>query len=151
MSSANWQSFCIDLNVSRILMPAKWMPVRKLELTGTFMEDTPSRDNNVSSTWHKHEALGINIKMLSCQYRKYHCGYKTVIWSSYLHNGMSNAGKMSSLYWIRALVLCNWVDLLLDRTGRDVLLNQTLFDVMFSFAYIPYLQSLVRFGKQETT
>ena len=44
-----------------------------------------------------------NIKMLSYQYRKSHCGDKTVVRSSYLHNGISFTGKMSSLYWIRAL------------------------------------------------
>ena len=41
-----------------------------------------------------------NIKM-PCQYRKSHCGDKTVVRSSYLHNGISYTGKMSSLYWIR--------------------------------------------------
>ena len=45
-----------------------------------------------------------NIKMPSYQYRKSHCGDKTVVRSSYLHNGISYAGKMSSLYWIRALI-----------------------------------------------
>ena len=45
-----------------------------------------------------------NIKMLSYQYRKSHCGDKTVVRSSYLHNGISYTGKMSSLYWIGALV-----------------------------------------------
>ena len=44
-----------------------------------------------------------NIKMSSYQYRKSHCGDKTVVRSSYLHNGISYTGKMSSLYWIRAL------------------------------------------------
>ena len=48
-----------------------------------------------------------NIKMSSYQYRKSHCGDKTVVRSSYLHNGIPYTGKMSSLYWIRALVsLC---------------------------------------------
>ena len=46
-----------------------------------------------------------NIKMLSYQYRKFHCGDKTVVRSSYLHNGISYAGKIKSLYWIRALSL----------------------------------------------
>ena len=44
-----------------------------------------------------------NIKMSSYQYRKSHCGDKTVVRSSYLHNGISYTGKMSSLYWIGAL------------------------------------------------
>ena len=43
-----------------------------------------------------------NIKMPSYQYRKSHCGDKTVVRSSYLHNGISYTGKMSSLYWIGA-------------------------------------------------
>ena len=45
-----------------------------------------------------------NIKMSSYQYRKSHCGDKTFVRrTSYLHNGISYTGKMSSLYWIRAL------------------------------------------------
>ena len=43
-----------------------------------------------------------NIKMSSYQYRKSNCGDKTVVRSSYLHNGISYIGKMTSLYWIRA-------------------------------------------------
>ena len=43
-----------------------------------------------------------NIKMSSYQYRKSHCGDKTVVRSSHLHNGISYTGKMSSLYWIGA-------------------------------------------------
>ena len=46
-----------------------------------------------------------NIKMLSYQYRKSHCGDTTVVRSSYLHNGISYTGKISSLYWVRALVI----------------------------------------------
>ena len=41
-----------------------------------------------------------NIEMTSYQYMKSHCGDKTVVRSSYLHNGISYIGKMSSLYWI---------------------------------------------------
>ena len=44
-----------------------------------------------------------NIKMPSYQYRKSHCGDKTVVRSSYLHNGISNTSKMTSLYWISSL------------------------------------------------
>ena len=49
-----------------------------------------------------------NIKMSSCQYRISHCGDETVVRSSYLHNGISYTGKMSSLYWIRALSSQVW-------------------------------------------
>ena len=40
--------------------------------------------------------------MPSYQYRKSHCGDKTVVRSSHLHNGISCTGKMTSLYWIKA-------------------------------------------------
>ena len=53
-----------------------------------------------------------NIKMSSYRYRKSHCGDKMVVRSSYLHNGISYIGKMTSLYWIRAQALglsSNWV------------------------------------------
>ena len=44
------------------------------------------------------------IKMSSFPYWKSHCGDKTIARSSYLHNGISYTGKMSSLYLIRAMV-----------------------------------------------
>ena len=44
-----------------------------------------------------------NIKMSSYQYRKFHCGDKTILRPSYLHSGISYTGKVTSLYWIRAL------------------------------------------------
>ena len=43
-----------------------------------------------------------SIKMSSYQYRKSHCGGKTILRPSYLHNGISYTGKMTSLYWIGA-------------------------------------------------
>ena len=43
-----------------------------------------------------------NINMSSYQYRISHCGDKTVVRSSYVHNGNSYTGKTTSLYWIRA-------------------------------------------------
>ena len=46
-----------------------------------------------------------NIKMSSYQYRNSHFGDKTAVRSSYLHNGISYTGKMSSLYWIGPLLL----------------------------------------------
>ena len=47
-----------------------------------------------------------NIKMSSYHYKKSHCGNKTAIRSSYLHNGISYADKISSLYKIWTLVWC---------------------------------------------
>ena len=40
-----------------------------------------------------------DLKMSFCQYRKSHCGDKTIVRSSYLHNGISYICKMASLYW----------------------------------------------------
>ena len=40
--------------------------------------------------------------MPSCQSRKSHCGDDTILRPSYLHNGISYTGKITSLYWIRA-------------------------------------------------
>ena len=52
-----------------------------------------------------------NIKMPSYRYRKSHCGDKTVVRSSYLHNGISYTGKMTSLYWIRTQTTsCHGID-----------------------------------------
>ena len=38
-------------------------------------------------------------------YRKSHCGDKMILRQSYLHNGISYTGKMTSSYWIRPLLL----------------------------------------------
>ena len=46
-----------------------------------------------------------NIKVPSYQYRKSHCGDKTVVRSSYLHNGISYTDKMVYFYWISPLVI----------------------------------------------
>ena len=79
-------------------------------------------------------ALIFNIKMSSCQYRKSHCGDKTVARSSYLHNGISYTGKMSSLYWIRALdvilkmqcsILFYWLVTALQWMPRDLTHNRS--------------------------
>ena len=45
-----------------------------------------------------------NMKKLSYQYRKSHCGDKTILRPSYLHNAISYIGKMTFLYWIRAQI-----------------------------------------------
>ena len=44
----------------------------------------------------------INIKMPSYQYRKSHCGDKTILRPSHLHNEISYTGKTTSLYWLGA-------------------------------------------------
>ena len=49
-----------------------------------------------------------NIKMSSYQYRKYHFGDQTILRPSYLHNGISYTGSMTSLYWIMAQCPCEY-------------------------------------------
>ena len=56
---------------------------------------------SVSTLLVQNSGPRFNIKMSSYQYRKSHCGDNTVVRSSYLHNGISYTGKMSSLYWFR--------------------------------------------------
>ena len=51
--------------------------------------------------WHD-QGPWFNIKISSYQHRKSHCGDKTILRPSYLHNGISYTSKMSSLYWIGA-------------------------------------------------
>ena len=50
-----------------------------------------------------------NIKMSSYKYRKSHCGDKTILRPSYLHNGISYTGKKTSLYWIVAQWVSWWL------------------------------------------
>ena len=45
-----------------------------------------------------------DLKMHSYQYRKSHCGDKTILRPSYLYNGISHTGKMTSLYWTRGRI-----------------------------------------------
>ena len=42
--------------------------------------------------------------MQSYQYRESHCRDKTILRPPYLHSGISYTGKMTALYWSRALV-----------------------------------------------
>ena len=59
---------------------------------------------------HSCSGPRFNIKMPSYQYRKSHCGDKMAVRSSYLHNGISYTGKISSLYWIGAqMLLVSWI------------------------------------------
>ena len=82
ISSANWYIFSLGLNVLT-------------SHCGIY-------------TWHVFiTGPWFNIKMSSYQYRKSHCGDKTILRPSYLHNGISYTGKMTSLYWIGTQVSSN--------------------------------------------
>ena len=56
--------------------------------------------------WKRQPRGWFNIRMPSYQHRKSHCGDKTILRPSYLHNGISYAGKTIPLYWIRVHVSC---------------------------------------------
>ena len=43
--------------------------------------------------------------MSSYQYRKFSCGYRTIVQPYYFHNGISCAGKITSLYWTRTPIM----------------------------------------------
>ena len=47
---------------------------------------------------HLNPGPRFNIKMTPYQYRKSHCGDKTILRPSFLQNGISYTGKMTSLY-----------------------------------------------------
>ena len=61
----------------------------------------PNEMIDIISLWNPGPCF--NIKMSSCQYRKSHCGDKTVVRSFYLLNGISYSGKTTSLYWFSPL------------------------------------------------
>ena len=85
--------YCIASYNEECMFNRNWLhacPVNKLYYTGGM--------GTIPEPW-------FNIKMSSYRYRKSHCGDKTVVRSSYLHNGISYTGKMTSFYWIRAQVL----------------------------------------------
>ena len=64
--------------------------------------DMKSHQRQAISHIYNRPGPWFNIKMTSYQYRKSHRGDKTILRLSYLHNGISYTGKMTSLYWIRA-------------------------------------------------
>ena len=47
---------------------------------------------------HLQARAPIQYKHVTYQYRKSHCGDKTILRWSYLHNGISYTGKMTPLY-----------------------------------------------------
>ena len=67
-------------------------PKKHFKVVSSFMINTTPVDGQTSGP-------RFNIRMSSYQYRKSHCGDKTVVRSSYLHNGIFYAGKMTSLYF----------------------------------------------------
>ena len=111
----------LQWNLSELkIKSAKWQYVRSQCFNPPGAECfTITRSSSwLLLTWfHASPGPRFNIKMSSYQYRKSHCRDKTVVRSSYLHNGISCTGKVSSLYWIRDQVTSNHG---IDYAGRTV-------------------------------
>ena len=85
-----------------------WVPIFQMHYRDfTTWQGTRIIAPAMATRWHIPGAW-FNIKMKSYQYRKSHCGDKTILRPSYLHNGIPNTGKMTSLYWIRAQNTTPW-------------------------------------------
>ena len=69
-------------------------------------------------SFHKEPGSRFDIKMTSYQYRKSHCGDKTILRPPYLHNGIFYTDK-TSLYWIGAQVV--GLDKLFDKFCQVVI------------------------------
>ena len=87
-------AFALD---SGFTLSCNWW--RELSVDCKFDSITKSGLHEVFLEVHREPGPQFSTKMLSYQYRKSHCGDKTVVRSSYLHNGISYTGKMTSLYW----------------------------------------------------
>ena len=90
-----------------------------------------------------------NIKMSSYQYRKPHYGDKTVVRSSYLHNGISYTGKMSSLYWISPQHIR---DRYIDYFSSNILVSapESLSFLFIFLIFNEYTSAFVRTGSNAT-
>ena len=83
-----------------------------------------------------------NIKMPSYEYRKSHCGDKTILRPSYLHNGISCTGKTTSLYWIRAQISQQYM----KQRARIWLLHDTITFKVFAVISSSYLIKWILFN-----
>ena len=96
--------------------------LRRLSLAGRKL-----RISSISAC-HQHIWLNgpwLNMKM-SYQYKKSHCGDKTVLISTYLHIGIFHSDKLVYWYWIIPCVFCCCCRVLL-------LLVLFFFSVLFCF------------------
>ena len=85
-------------------LPMEYRYEIKIKIKNQLVRHYEMRQGRWNKSRNHETGPRFNIKMSSYQYKKSHCGDKTFVRSSYLHNGISYTGKMSSLYWIRALM-----------------------------------------------
>ena len=79
-----------------------WAPVDQIYKQPNFKWITIV---SVGCYWYRSPGGQFSKKISSYHYMKSHCGDKTILRPSYLHNRISYTGKMTSLYWIRALIM----------------------------------------------
>ena len=87
-----------------------------------------------SSLTHGHIYISIrgwfNIKMSFYQSRNSYYGDKTILWLSYLHNGISYTGKMTSLYGIKAMIIGkHHADPALTTVSHEMILHNVYFNI----------------------
>ena len=103
MVSRNKHRTCICVRLPPICKPLRQLRIKCQETCSVPSWKRFMIGMTIFMIWFRLKpGSWFNIKMSSYQYRKSHCGDKTVVRSSYLHHGISYAGKMTSLYWIRA-------------------------------------------------
>ena len=73
------------------------VPDPPLPIHGKFVHSVQNRRPRVCCMSEKKSGAWFTVKMLFYKYKKYRCGDKTVVRSSYLHSGNSYTGKMASL------------------------------------------------------
>ena len=98
-----------------------------------------------------------NIKMPSYQYRKSHCGDKTILRSSYLHNGISYTGKMASfilnrgpdfcLLWQMYMALNNHIHW---SEGAATISHRSKSIPLYYFVRQPYIWYILHYVNKET-
>ena len=134
-TNADWLpvKFCSKCTINKMFLKCC------LQYCCHFVPAALCQHKNIFSGNMTEAGSWFNIKMSSYQYRKPHGGDKTVVRSSYLHNGISYTGKMLSLYWIRVLMLL-WHHLLWTTKEDKMTLSYThthTYLHIISHIYIP--------------
>ena len=111
----NWvfvkENVDIFIQISLIIIPCDHID-KESELVWEIGQTSQYLNEWWSGSW-------FNIKMSSYQYRKSHCGDKTILRPSYLFNGISYTGKRTSFYSIRNHIIRCYM----SSQGHNVVIN----------------------------
>ena len=102
-----------------------------LIITLIFHQNVHQHPKSYEVCWASlNSGAWFNIKIPSYQYRKSHCGDKTVVRSSYLHNGISYTGKMTDIFLLNkgpdVSNTCHCQLMLCSNESRSVLSQEIL-------------------------